>query len=27
VNTTVAPIQSGLMDNLGLADLKKLKLA
>lgn len=27
VNTAVAPIQSGLMDNLGLADLKKLKLA
>jgi NAD(P)-dependent dehydrogenase (short-subunit alcohol dehydrogenase family) len=26
VNTAVAPIQSGLMDNLGLADLKKLKL-
>ena len=27
VNTAVAPIQSGLMDKLGLADLKKLKLA
>jgi NAD(P)-dependent dehydrogenase (short-subunit alcohol dehydrogenase family) len=27
VNAAVAPIQSGLMDNLGLADLKKLKLA
>lgn len=27
VNSAVAPIQSGLMDNLGLADLKKLKLA
>ena len=27
VNTAVAPIQSGLMDNLGLADLKKPKLA
>ena len=27
VNTAVVPIQSGLMDNLGLAGLKKLKLA